>query len=233
MTVALESYYDKDRTYYEMERPEMLQYCPESAKTMLDIGCGEGWFGKAAHDQRNIEAWGIDFDEASIATASKNLHKTFCGDIHELLPELPDGYFDSIFFNDVLEHLIDPYSLIRTIKPKLSSSGVIVASIPNLRYFRVLGRLLFGKDFRYEKKGVMDETHMRFFTLKSIERMFIEAGYTIQIIQPITKSSSFKPKIAQLLTLGLAGADIAYSQIAVVAAPVQSDVHSAAQSGVQ
>jgi 2-polyprenyl-3-methyl-5-hydroxy-6-metoxy-1,4-benzoquinol methylase len=221
MTAALEQFYNKERAYYEMARPEMLQFCPPDTRTMLDIGCGEGWFGKAAADERDIEAWGIDFDAASIEKASALLHKAICGDVHQLLDDLPDQYFDSIYFNDVLEHLIDPYSLIDVIKPKLSLQGVVVASIPNLRHFRVLGRLLFDRDFRYEKKGVMDETHMRFFTLKSVERMFVQAGYQVQTIQPITRSSSFKPKIAQLLTLGLAGSDIAYSQIAVVAAPAK------------
>lgn len=219
MASSTEAIYSKERAYYEMERLDMLEFCPEGTGTLLDIGCGEGWFGKAAQDRRGIEAWGIDFDRDSIDTASTLLHRAFCGDVHETLTQLPDGYFDAICFNDLLEHLVDPYSLIESVKTKLSTDGVVIASIPNLRYFRVLGSLLFGRDFRYQKKGVMDETHLRFFTVKSVQRMFQEAGYEIQLLQPITRSSSFKPILAQVFSLGLAGSDIAYAQIAVRATP--------------
>lgn len=216
-TPSLDGLYDKERKYYTVDRPEMLPFFPASGKTMLDIGCGEGTFGKTVMDSRQAEVWGIDFDQQSIDVAEGVLSKVFCGDIFQLLDDVPDNYFDAIYFNDVLEHLVDPYTLLGLVRPKLSADGVVVASIPNLRYFRVLAQILFKKDFKYEKKGVMDETHMRFFTLKSIERMFSEAGYKVEQIQPMNRSSSFKPKLAQLLTLGLAGTDIAYTQIAVVA----------------
>lgn len=216
-TPSLDSLYDKERKYYALERPEMLPFFPASGKTMLDIGCGEGLFGKTLIDSRGTEVWGIDFDQESIDVAANILSKVFCGDVHQLLDDIPDNYFDAIYFNDVLEHLVDPYTLLEQVRPKLTANGVVIASIPNLRYFRVLAQILFKKDFRYEKKGVMDETHMRFFTQKSIDRMFVEAGYQVQRIQPMNRSRSFKPKVVQLCTLGLAGADIAYTQIAVVA----------------
>lgn len=216
-TPSLDGLYDKDRKYYSVDRPEMLKYLPMSATTMLDIGCGEGSFGKSVAQARAVEVWGIDFDQQSIDIAKDVLHKTYCGDVQQLIQELPDGYFDGIYFNDLLEHLIDPYTLLEQIKPKLSSSGMVIASIPNLRYFRVLAQIIFDKDFRYEKKGIMDETHMRFFTQKSIRRMFVETGYQVQQLEPLNKSSSLKPKLAQLLTLGIAGSDIAYTQIAVAA----------------
>ncbi len=216
-TPSLDALYDKERKYYAVERPEMLPYFPASGNTMLDIGCGEGTFGKTVMDSHGAEVWGIDFDQESIDVARNILTKTFCGDVHQLLDDIPDNYFDAIYFNDVLEHLVDPYTLLEKVRPKLSAKGVVIASIPNLRYFRVLAEILFKRDFRYAKKGVMDETHMRFFTQKSIGRMFVEAGYMVQHLQPMNRSRSFKPKLVQVLTLGLAGADIAYTQIAVVA----------------
>lgn len=216
-TPSLDGLYDKERKYYALERPEMLPFFPASGKTMLDIGCGEGAFGKTVMDGHSAEVWGIDFDQQSIDIARGTLSKVFCGDIFQLLDDIPDNYFDAIYFNDVLEHLVDPYALLELVRQKLTANGVVVASIPNLRYFRVLAQILLKKDFRYEKKGVMDETHMRFFTQKSIDRMFVEAGYKVQHIQPMNRSRSMKPKLAQLLTLGLAGTDIAYTQIVVVA----------------
>lgn len=217
MNTETEVLYNKERKYYELERPEMLGYVPDHAATLLDVGCGEGWFAKVAAEQKDLEAWGVDFNEQSIDVASGILHKALCGDINQLLTDIPDNYFDCIVFNDLLEHIMDPYKLLVDIKKKLSPEGVIVASIPNLRYFRVLGQLLLKKDFKYAKKGVLDETHMRFFTQKSINRMFEEAGYHVQTLDPLNKSSSFKPLLAQLFTLGIAGSDIAYTQFAVVA----------------
>jgi len=222
MNSETEALYDKERKYYTLDRPEMLEYVPKDANTMLDIGCGEGFFAKAAADKQRLEAWGIDFDQQSIDVASGLLHKALCGDINQLLSEVPDNHFDCIVFNDVLEHLMDPYTLLEDIKNKLTPNGVVIASIPNLRYFRVLGELLFKKDFKYAKKGVMDETHMRFFTQKSVNRMFVDAGYQVQTLDLLNKTSSFKPLLAQLFTLGLAGSDIAYTQFAVVAGLNQS-----------
>ena len=83
-TPSLDSLYDKERKYYALERPEMLQYFPASGKTMLDIGCGEALFGKAIMDKYRAEVWGIDFDQLSIDIPQKILTKAFCGDIHQL-----------------------------------------------------------------------------------------------------------------------------------------------------
>ncbi len=73
---------------------------------------------------------------------------------------LPDGYFDVIFFNGVLEHIIDPRSLLEEISSKLSPDGVVVMSTPNVRHHKVLTMLLLTKDFKYERAGMMDEPHL-------------------------------------------------------------------------
>lgn len=214
---TLEGIYDKNKDYYGGVRSEMLKYFPANARTMLDVGCGEGLFGKSAVDRFGAEVWGIDINERSVALAETNLARTFCGDVSQLLDELPDNHFDVIYFNDVLEHMVDPYSLLEEIKGKLTTEGMVVASIPNIRYHRVLTQILLKRDFKYEKAGVMDETHMRFFTKKSIGRMFVEAGYELDSLVPINKSKSVRPLFYKLLTLGLIGNDISYPQFAVAA----------------
>ncbi len=214
---SLEAIYDKESDYYGGVRSEMLKYFPEGACTMLDVGCGEGLFGKTAKERFGAEVWGIDINKSSIQQAELNLDNAFFGDVSQLFDVLPDKHFDVIYFNDVLEHMVDPYSLLENIKSKLGATGLVVASIPNIRYHRVLTQILLKRDFKYEKAGVMDETHMRFFTQKSIKRMFVNAGYEPVTLEAINKGKSIRPLFYQLVSLGLIGRDISYPQFAVTA----------------
>lgn len=214
---TLNNLYDKSENYYAGLRSEMLPFFPAGSQKVLDVGCGEGWFGKSIKDKHQSEVWGVDISSKSIEIAKKNIDKAFCINISENHSDIPDHYFDSIFFNDVLEHLIDPYTLLKDIKCKLKDDGVVVASIPNMRHFRVLHKLLFKKDFEYEESGIMDKTHLRFFTQKSMIRMFQEAGYEILKVTPINKTKSLRPVIMKILTFGLIGNDISYLQFVITA----------------
>jgi 2-polyprenyl-3-methyl-5-hydroxy-6-metoxy-1,4-benzoquinol methylase len=118
--------------------------------------------------------------------ARSRLDKVIVGGIEEQ-PGLPDGYFDCIVFNDVLEHLVDPWTVLRSIKVKLKSGGCVVASIPNVRHFSNLRQLILEKEWRYMDCGVLDRTHLRFFTEKSIRRMFEDCGYNLCSIDGIVE----------------------------------------------
>ncbi|MFT6874478.1 MAG: 2-polyprenyl-3-methyl-5-hydroxy-6-metoxy-1,4-benzoquinol methylase [Granulosicoccus sp.] len=210
-----DDFYQKRDDYYQGTRPELLPFFPVSAKTVLDVGCGEGRFAKQLKDMHGATVWGVDISDESIAVANTLLDKAFVADVTASLDSLPDNYFDVIYFNDVLEHMIDPYTLLSNIQSKLTTQGKVIASIPNMRHFRVLWKLLAKKDFQYENAGVMDETHLRFFTKISMGRMFSEAGYQNVEVTPISKSRSFRPKFFKLFTLGLIGSDISYPQFVV------------------
>lgn len=88
------------------------------------------------------------------------------GEIEQYINELPDNYFNAITCNDVLEHIFEAEDLLLQLKSKLKSGGVLVSSIPNVRYLNNLIHVLFEKDFRYEDEGIRDKTHMRFYTQK-------------------------------------------------------------------
>lgn len=207
-----------DLKYYENSRAEMLEFLPQGSNKILDVGCGTGAFGKAIKlANANAEVWGTDIHQAAITQATATLDKAIRVNPESNFETLPDGYFDVVFFNDVLEHMIDPYAKLAHIKSKLSPKGCVVASIPNIRFFRVLSDLLFKGDFRYQDDGVMDRTHLRFFTRKSIVRMFEDAGFKIQQIKPLNKTRSLRPFFLYFLSLGLIGKDIFYPQFAVVA----------------
>ncbi|WP_290867886.1 class I SAM-dependent methyltransferase [Flavobacterium sp.] len=186
-------YEDKPQGYYYKVRKEMLNYLPEKAQKVLDIGCGNGAFATLVKEKNNAEVWGIELMEEEAKVALNVLDKVLIGACENHLNELPDGYFEVIYLNDVLEHLVDPYSVLETLKSKLTQNGVVISSIPNVRFFRTFSKVLFSKDWKYEDHGVMDKTHLRFFTGKSIKRMYNELGYTILKHEGINVTKSIKP----------------------------------------
>ncbi len=212
-------YNNKPGDYYSNVRTEMLKYLPSEATKIIDVGCGNGAFGKVLKEKGNTEVWGIELMPDEAAQADKSLHKVFAGPVEENLDKLPLEYFDVAYFNDVLEHLADHYEVLKKIKSNLKPGGVVISSIPNIRYHNALIKLLIKKDWEYEEFGVMDHTHLRFFTGKSIRRMYEDLGYEIVIHEGINKSRSLKAYLYNIPVLFTA-LDIRYPQYATVARKV-------------
>jgi 2-polyprenyl-3-methyl-5-hydroxy-6-metoxy-1,4-benzoquinol methylase len=143
------------------------------------------------------------------------LDKVFIGECEKHIDALPDNYFDAIYFNDVLEHLVDPYTVLKKMRSKLTSTGVLISSIPNVRYHNTFIKVLVNKDWQYRSHGVMDFTHLRFFTEKSIIRMYEESGYNIKLSEGINKSRSLKPYLYNIPFL-FTQLDIRFPQYATV-----------------
>ena len=169
--------------YYTQDRQELLKFCPPDLKTILDVGCGAGDFGKMLKSEMQREVWGIEISSQAAKEAETKIDKIIIGDIEEDQLDLPTDYFDCIFFNDVLEHLKYPWNVLKQCRPLLKDEGYIVASIPNVRYYPVIKNLLVNKSWDYADEGVLDKTHFRFFTKKTIEDMFTLCGYHIVGIQ--------------------------------------------------
>lgn len=177
-------YKEKDFSYFEYERSEMLHFIPDKAKKILEIGCGNGAFGKLVKTNRECEYWGIEPDKKAADIAAEGLDKVLAVHFDEA-SELPEYYFDCVVFNDVLEHLYDPWKTVRNCKKLLLDSGTIVASIPNFFYLPNLKELYRTREIRYKESGILDFTHLRFFTRKSIKTLFEENGYRISMMQGI------------------------------------------------
>ncbi len=207
----------KTAGYFTNLRPEMAALLPEKAKNILDVGCGQGVFAKNFSDRKDLEIWGIEIDQTEAVEAQKKLYKVINNDAISALNEIPDQKFDAIYCNDVLEHLVDPYTFLHEAKQKLSSQGVLIASIPNVRYLRNFLNFVFRREWKYEDSGILDRTHLRFFTQKSMVRMFEEAGYEIVSMKGINGyTSSWKFKLVNLFTLGLLS-DTQFLQFAIIA----------------
>ncbi|MCX7386112.1 MAG: class I SAM-dependent methyltransferase [Planctomycetales bacterium] len=210
---------DKKTSYYHQSRPEMLAIVPDGSKAILDVGCGGGDFGVGLQQKcPQAVVSGIEINQEVADRAPSIYTKVHVGDVHQVLAELPNASFDLIVFNDLLEHLVDPYKCLASCQRLLQPGGRILASIPNMRFWPALSDLVFQADWRYRDAGVMDETHLRFFTEKSIRRMFDDAGFVVEQMHGINKTwiFSWRWRILNLLFRGQLN-DCLYPQFAVVA----------------
>jgi 2-polyprenyl-3-methyl-5-hydroxy-6-metoxy-1,4-benzoquinol methylase len=215
-------YSSKPAGYYEISRIEMLPYVPPSAQTILEVGCGSGGFGsllKRSSPGRSV--WGIEPDHDAALSAAMKLDRVIEGTFSVQLPELKEQRFDVICFNDVLEHMANPERALLECKQFLNPQGLVVASLPNILFFYQISKILIEQDWKYEDAGIMDSTHLRFFTKKSIIRLFESSGYEISRIDGINPSFGFKYRALNLL-LGGHLKDWRFVQFAVQATPIRT-----------
>jgi 2-polyprenyl-3-methyl-5-hydroxy-6-metoxy-1,4-benzoquinol methylase len=187
MSELNQDYGEKNIDYYGNARPELLQFIAGKVHSALDVGCGAGNFGAMLKEVYQCEVWGIEPEERSAAAAGNKLDRLLNIPFNKEALEKIDKKFDYIFFNDVLEHLVRPDEALLLATELLAEGGKIIASIPNIRFYPVMLQLIRYRDFKYLEAGVMDKTHLRFFTEKSMVRLFAENGLTVETIRGINK----------------------------------------------
>ncbi len=197
----------------------MLKYIPENVEKTLEFGCGYGFFSKLVKDTFNAECWAVEINDKAAQIASENLDKVIKCDANKSLKKLPENYFDCVILNDVLGCIADPFYLLENIKEKLTSKGVVVASIPNVRYWRNLRALVWRGEWDYRELGILDSAHVRFYTYKSLIKMFQKLGYEIITIEGIHPTRNKKFKVLNFLLWNKLW-DAKYSQFACVIKPV-------------
>lgn len=208
-----------EKSYFVHARREMLPFVPKASRKVLELGCAEGLFGAMLRTERGAEVWGIELNQEASAKASIRLDGVINGTVESSLASFQDKSFDCIICNDILEHLIDPFSVLKSFHRLLNADGVVVGSVPNIRYFPVLVDLLMHGDWRYTESGVLDQTHLRFFTRISLMRTLTECGYHIIGVEGINPTASLKVKLANIVSLGRLR-DTRYLQFAFVARPL-------------
>lgn len=210
-------YEEKDASYFGIFRNEMIKYLPKNARYVLDVGCGSGNLGKYLQSEKDCVVWGIEPDINSANEASQKLAKVF-NTVFDNHIEFGSQKFDVIFFNDVLEHLIDPWDALEYSKKLLSTEGVVISSIPNILYYNTQKEILIGKDWKYADFGILDKTHLRFFTSKSIIRMYEETGYKIITHEGINPLHNNRLKLLEKIFPQYFD-DMKFLQFATVATP--------------
>jgi 2-polyprenyl-3-methyl-5-hydroxy-6-metoxy-1,4-benzoquinol methylase len=174
----------RDSYYFEFERPELVALVPLEAQAVLDVGCGAGRLGETLKGRQPVAVTGIEAETRAAQIAEGRLDRVFCGDVEEMELPFEPASFDVVLCGDVLEHLREPETVLRRIRPWLKPGGQLVASIPNVRHYSVIHSLLAG-NWTYQAAGLLDRTHLHFFTRRSIEELFAQAGYRIHRMQVV------------------------------------------------
>ena len=191
-------YIEKPKNYFSEIRNDIIELIQCNNCNILEIGCGEG--NTLIELKRQGKAkFVVGIDIVDLNQSSK-LDKFILADIENDNIELPEEYFDIIICADVLEHLKDPWSVLKKIRKFLKPNGILLASIPNVREIKTLISIVIKGDFKYVDTGILDKTHLRFFCKKNIIELFESAGYKIE---KITFKLSPKRKFLLKLSLGL------------------------------
>lgn len=194
--------------YFSQPRDDLFRLVPKGpGRKVLDVGCGEGRFAQRLRELGQT-VYGIEISPEAARQAAARLDRVYVGDAERADFGLEAAAFDTIVLGDVLEHLIDPWGFLRRMRTLLKPEGVVVASIPNVQYFPVVLSLIGGR-FRYREQGVLDQTHLRFFTLREVRALFEEAGFRITAMpkiypyrHPLVRRTA---GLLDRLTLGLLG----------------------------
>jgi 2-polyprenyl-3-methyl-5-hydroxy-6-metoxy-1,4-benzoquinol methylase len=209
---------------------------PERRLKVLDVGCASGLFG-AALRRAGHEVWGVEQSPQAQA-ARDRLDHVVAGSVEDFLrsPEAA-AEFDVVSFVDVLEHLVAPEAVLRQCKVLLRPDGAIVASLPNVAHLAVRVMLLEGR-WEYADLGLLDRTHLRFFTRESIVELMEGAGFSVEemqtVVVPVAHAGiSVDPRLLRKVSRLVRDDDAEVFQYVVRAVPVERRVPAPAAAPVR
>jgi GT2 family glycosyltransferase/tetratricopeptide (TPR) repeat protein/2-polyprenyl-3-methyl-5-hydroxy-6-metoxy-1,4-benzoquinol methylase len=174
----------KDTSYFEFSRPDVLALVPQSARRVLDIGCGAGRLGESIKARQPAHVAGVEMSPDAAERAGQRLDRVDIGTIEDAAIDFPEQSFDCVICADVLEHLRSPEAVLLKIRRWLAPDGTLVASIPNVANQAVIRSLLEG-NWTYESAGLLDQDHVRFFTRREIEKMLFRAGFEVRELRVV------------------------------------------------
>ncbi len=200
-------------------RDDLAARVPPGARAVLDVGCSSGATGMALRRAGISEIFGIEPDPGDAEHAAGTYDRVLAVPL-EAVPEEFPGRFDAVLFGDVLEHLEDPAAALARVRPWLSASGVVVASVPNVGHWSVIADLLAGR-FDYVPYTILSGTHVRFFTRRTLQDLFEACGYRVRAIDAVRTPPSPEGalRLARLAEYPGASSDLDAVEFLVVASP--------------
>lgn len=195
-----DAYLAKKTDYFQGVRADYIAALPANPKAaVLEIGCSQGSTGVMALEQGKCGRYvGIELHEPSALVARSRLSEVLVGDIEKMdLPFTPAS-FDALIISEVLEHLVDPWATLARLAPLVRAGGLVFASSPNVSHHTVIRALLAGR-WDLADQGVMDRTHLRWFTPSSYAAMFEAAGFNVEEVGPV-RPFGWKPRMINRLT---------------------------------
>jgi len=167
------------KTYHSLLRPEVLNLIPQTAKRIIDYGCGTGELGKALKQRQECKVIGIENNKDAADSARKNLDNCIDWDLNNLRPCKYGSKYDCLIFADILEHLLNPWAVLNNELKALQTDGTVIISLPNIAHHSIINNLEKGV-FQYKNAGICDISHLCFFTLLSASELITRAGLKIK-----------------------------------------------------
>jgi 2-polyprenyl-3-methyl-5-hydroxy-6-metoxy-1,4-benzoquinol methylase len=217
---AVEALYkekDKVQSYYTLKRTDVVRVMGHFLKKdgrklvrVLEIGCSGGGTGQLIKEQFGVAFYaGVELMPAAAEQAATRIDWVKCDNIEDMiaqgrLGQLPEGKFDAILFLDVLEHLYNPWEVVDQMHKLLNPNGLLIGSIPNAGNLYILWKLMRDQ-FEYEDEGLLDRTHLRFFTLQTIKNMLRKCYDLVHLESnhDTWKTMNWQQKFFYVPTLGL------------------------------
>jgi 2-polyprenyl-3-methyl-5-hydroxy-6-metoxy-1,4-benzoquinol methylase len=168
--------------YFDGFNQALADVVPAPAKRILEVGCARGRLGeelKRLDPSRYVI--GVEFNAEAAEFARTRLDEVHVCDVQRGLPDIAAGSIDCVIFGDVLEHLYDPEKLLRETRTVLAYDGLVAICVPNFAHFSVIKALL-RSDLMYQPSGLIDATHVRFFTHATFVKMMLDAQFLPQLV---------------------------------------------------
>jgi 2-polyprenyl-3-methyl-5-hydroxy-6-metoxy-1,4-benzoquinol methylase len=207
--------------YGDYANEEVLRGLDGISGRLLDVGSGAGSWAPRLRAAGATELVALDPSPAAIDRAGVLYDRTFIGSVEDAeLADLGGELFQVIVAADVLEHLVDPWRALHKLRSWAAPGAILAVSVPNLRFYRLVGNLLLRGEFEYEPYGVRDWTHLRWFTRRSLGRALEATGW-----QPSrwVDSASLKAALLRSFSQTLAN-DFMRQQIIVIATALDQPV---------
>jgi SAM-dependent methyltransferase len=183
----------------------------KSQQRILELGCASGYISKFLKEELACHVVGVDIDSHAAQQAAAFCEQVIVADLDSdaWLAEIEGQKFDVILCADVLEHIKDPVALLASLKPFLHADSRLLASIPNIAHASIRLELLQGH-FDYESLGLLDDTHLHFYTCDGLVSMLMQAGYVCCDIQYSIQDLADEAIDQHLANAGLVASELAY-----------------------
>jgi 2-polyprenyl-3-methyl-5-hydroxy-6-metoxy-1,4-benzoquinol methylase len=198
----MEAYSAKEGEYFSNARRDYVAELPLSTDAkILEVGCGDGSTGVLALQEKKCSVYcGVELSPSVAERARGRITQVVAGDVEKLELPWPPGTFDVLILSEVLEHFVDPWTVLEKLRPLMKSGGTVLASSPNVSHYRIL-LMLFRGNWVLTDSGLMDRTHLRWFTPISYRELFESTGFQVDLVRELTPLTR-KSCVANLLTLG-------------------------------
>jgi SAM-dependent methyltransferase len=180
----------KETSYYDGFNEFLFREVPTEARRIVEVGCARGRLGMELKRQDPTrEVIGIEYEPAAAEVARTRLDEVYVCDLQTEFPPIEPASVDCVIFGDVLEHLLDPEAVLRQVRELLTDDGVILVCVPNFTHYTILKAILRA-DPMYQPSGLLDATHIRFFSHATFIKMLLHVGLLPDLVQVIASGGT-------------------------------------------